>query len=294
MDFLISLAIVTDELSFLDIFLASAIVLLIYIFALSKQNVSILDPILYYLVSSYFATTMATLYWLVNLISDEDFYWICICTFLYYLGFVLTSGFSKEDRILLKDNPPKSYLFLILCFFVINQIVIYSFYGIPLFMSSRLTQFVDAGGWGVISRFSTVLIPYLLFCSFLVYQKIKINLLLILLVIVLVIFLSGSKAAILNVFWFYFIANKIIGSKKIKIKAIYFILTFILSLIVIAIQNDFNDFLSAFNQFGIRLLAFGDVYSYAYINNALKIIAHKDYMALVYPLLQPLRVISPD
>lgn len=248
MDFLVSLAIVIDELSALDIFLASAIVLLLYVFFLSRQSISILDPILYYSVSSYFATTMATLYWIANLISDEDFYWICICTFLYYLGFILTSSFPKGERVLLKDNPANDYLFLIIIIFVINQLVIYKFYGIPLFMTSRLTQFTDAGGWGIISRFGSVLMPYLLFCSFLVYKNKKTNLSLILLTIVFVIFLSGSKAAILNIFWFYFIANKVMGNEKIKIKAIYFILTFILSLIVIAIQNDFGDLQSAFNQ----------------------------------------------
>lgn len=296
MDFMTSLALVFEDLSVIYIGLIFFSVTIVYYLLLKGCVSSIFDPLFYYVVSSVFASFVAVAYWQVGLINDSDFYWIVFCTFCFYFGLRIVNSKSSMPNRTISTTPPRKFIMGLFFFLIINQFTIYSIFGIPLFMDSRLTQFSEAGGWGVISRLSSVLMPYILFCVFVLHEGKPKRIFFYGIVIALVVFmvLSGSKSAIVNVFWSSYVSGCLFGSIRKKISKIYFIFALFVSLLVLMFQNGSYEILPGIVQFGIRLLAYGDVYSYAYINNVIEDVAHKDYFALIYPLLQPLRIVSSD
>ncbi|WP_281718362.1 hypothetical protein [Pandoraea apista] len=298
MDFLGSIEKILNEVGWLEIALSFLIVFFAYRILLFNRNISIFDPLFYALVGSYFATTVGVLLWIAGLVHNGDFLWIWFCTATFYWGFI---SVAEPRTVVPVAPPPRFVIIVVFVLLVLNQLAVYGISGIPLFMDSRLSQFSEGGGVGIFSRIYSGFAPVVLFLIFLRYDNNwkRFSPVFMLTVISLILMLSGAKSALLSIFWARYIAHVMRAGTmpKLRISPITFVAVGVATLLILSIQyrGEYGEGLAGpLLQLGVRFLAYGDVYSYSYVNDILRQIAKPDSMAFFYPLLQPLRIISPD
>ena len=162
-------------------------------------------------------------------------------------------------------------------------------------MKSRLEAYTGSGGMGALSYFMDFSIYYILFYSFykLYYNKNKryiINILLVLIVDLL----SGSKGAVLNILFTYFVFYFFYCKNKPKINKKYypFLIAFPLIVITINLYTSEDEHGSLFVLI-YRIISYGDVYWEAYPDNLIDTIHYKSpIISFFSPFLGPLRIVD--
>ncbi len=165
---------------------------------------------------------------------------------------------------------------------VATTLATWSIAGIPLFRTSRLGAFVDSGGFGVLERLVDSSGAIALFaCAYLVFGNARVRSRLIyyafLAWYLASIVLSGSKSALLIfgqvVFAVAFLYTDLPRQKDSFWGGRYgkqlVVAATLFALLVLFVQPD-TDLLSALQALAFRLLSFGDIYIYAYPNDAVE------------------------
>ena len=279
------------------------IIIFIYVFVIyfclfRKYIFSLYDPAFFLcFVSSAFATSTVIFLYYFKQIDYIYFFNYCATLITFYLAFFIFAKkvptrnliakhkISKNNQFSTQINETYFTIFFIFTLFhILHQLYIYLTAGIPLFMESRLTITLSEGI--VTAFFSRIIglftIPAGLMCYYVIFfgkKWKKIYAFFYLFLLLFFSFLSGSKGAILNLFFtfsvFIFFTQNYnrTGIKILKSKIIFVLLLFIilLALLTISIQINQNLF-GAINHLILRFSAYGDGYVYAYPNdNILKV-----------------------
>lgn len=304
MPFLSSLTLSFGAIDAWIILLIYIIIFAIYYIALRKRISSIFDPLFYASASSALATAYMVILYTANLVDFRNFSWVISVTFLYYFGFLFGERFIASSSENEKPHlpPDKFVLISIFSLLLINQIFSYSIIGIPFLMESRLDQLKGGGGIGFISRvFDAILIP-LLFITFyrLRFKRIDILSILIIFSTSAFLMLTGSKSSLLIIFSTKFIADINLSTdsnKKFRFNllAIFLMISFALAAIFLQNQDEaIHNLIDGLTAFGVRALAYGDAYSYAYVGNVISEASVNNPLAIFQSFMQPLRMVSPD
>ena len=301
MDLLNSILIVFNSVNPILLLATFVGLAIFYITTLKSIVSSIFDPLFYAIFGSFFASWTAIALYLSDLISLQNIFWILIVTILFYFGVIIANKFCSHQN---KNNNvyvPRIAIILVFIFFAASQITVYSITGIPLFMESRLEQFVSGGGIGIFGRLVDILGSVLLFLTFLRYKNNDKDILFYtsIISVLVTLILSGSKGGFILIFWAAHLSGflsmqKSLSKSKLLLTMVSIGLIPLLVLMIQAKDLSSSGLINALTSFGFRLLAYGDVYSYAYVFDTYKSVQTIDYMALIYPLLQPIRLISPD
>lgn len=300
MDSNLALLSILEKIKIYEVLVIATAIFLIYRVGLSKFIPSIFDYTFYVALGSFFSTLYATGLFYSDLIKYIDYIWILVCTLMFYVGAVISCNLISEDefKASFQKKSIEKYAFLyFFALFLFIQIIVFAFSGVPLLMESRLSQFSSiGGGFGAFGRLLEVfrmLAIYFLFSYF--FNKKK-NFLFWMpfFVIVLSLVMSGSKSALLIIIWLAYITEILPSFKNVRIGFRLIVVGLLLSyLIFVDIVQSGGEFSlnSMIIRFLSRLVFYGDVYSYAYVNDVISVVRKQDFFAFFYPFLEPMRIV---
>lgn len=250
---------------------------------LAKRLVrNLFDPLLMVILADWFGFTLVTFIWMNNDSRAEHFYYYAASQAAFYAGFLFIRGLNKLNRQP-PIEPPFALVKWVLFFSTIVHLIAvaakWGLTGIPLFKVSRLGAFAESGGFGIIERLETGSFLILAFAAFTMWirfrSRARYTTLGILLWLLAYIALSGSKSALLGLMQIYFLLrylwaenppqSKFFGGQSGS-KAFIIAAMFSLTVLIIQSQGNFNE---ALLGLAIRLVSFGDIYIYAYIDDTL-------------------------
>jgi hypothetical protein len=294
------LLILEDNISlFLFVLLFNAV--LFYIIG-RKLVRSIIDPLSLALVFVVFANTIPPfLFFTGNIKSDNLIYFeifeIVFWSILYIFS-LRKKQFSKKNLV---NEYRIGYLMYFICFFIYLVLIVftYIYLGIPLFLPSRLSLFVNSG-LGSIERLLPFLQIYCLIFSFYLLNKSSLSKLtrifiyFVFLTFVVTAILSGSKSGMIPfftaIFGFYYIYKK-----QFKVNRRFYGLLVLssFSAIVVLVLSQELTFLEALSEFSFRFIGSGDVYWMGLPNSVYKDLKiDNSYTYLFSGILSPLRLID--
>lgn len=273
-----------------------------YYFLFRKVCFSMLDPIFISLVGSAFGASVVVFLFATSKISSFYFVNYLGTQFAFLAGFVFFNKFSPIVFVASKIGFEN--VFFLQCFFVVSfvifflsNIIVYATLGIPLFLKSRLDLTVDAGGYGIFTRFSEVsgAVAFYLFLHFSIVEKnvsglFKSSLFFYLLGHLVVTFLSGSKSSVwffaMNYFCFL-ILNKsnpkikdlMLKLRQYQLKIVLIGLIFAFCIILVTFDGDPS---TAFLFLAQRIVGYGDVYWHAYPNAYIENLPHDHFFIAVF------------
>lgn len=275
---------------------------IIYRLLFWKTVKSILDPIYFFVI---FTNSICTANIIFLAIYDE-IKWYYTLTYLFseaalLLGILL---FSRPQPVLPPQTPSTDFvrrlkfgILLTMVIAIAANLMIYVSRGIPLLLESR--NDASAGGFGVLLRLSQVATA--LFVLF-YYTKKKITglpnsktergLFLISIVFGL---LSGYKAFFLFYIFVYFFTTGKTESMPFRKKAIFAAGSIIMMLIMFSVVLETTEIGELFAALLTRLLASGDVYYMAFVNDTIDLLPPQGFFYQLFgSLLASFRVVSWD
>lgn len=283
-----------------------SVVLLIYFFLFRRRLHSLFDPMLYVLTLSAVSTAFLLLMGLHGAVSVEKVKFVVATLGLFYAGF-LTIDSSASRRNLTRPNagalrPVNSTTLAIL--FSANFVVLavsYIFFGVPLFLESRLAQFSNSGGFGLLGRlslgleFSTLVLGFIALLQGSSSRTWGKAILVQFLVSAL---LSGSKGSLITGLfaWYlsqvYFAGSWSPGSRLPRFMLRFLWLVLAAPLIVISIQSvdDTGGPTGVLQRLATRVAAEGDGYAYFLGNDLIDQIARHDWIAPLRQVLVAFRL----
>ena len=160
-----------------NIIYAMAILLPFYIFIAVKIKPHILEPMTYGLIGSYLAIMVPVFLYLSNQLSFINLTQICLSQILFY-GAFLWKYLREKPRDINKFNKQNTFrkvpqrLFLIIfILYMVPLIIKYIYWGVPMFLESRL-EITSYGGFITnIKRPLFVCGNALIFLSFVILKK---------------------------------------------------------------------------------------------------------------------------
>ena len=230
------------------------------------------------------------------------FYYFLLAEFLFWVGFVILAkkqiNFSSKKLIGEKYVANKLF-FIFFILFILNSVITYSLFGLPIFNESRISTYVGSGGLGILSRLNPFFSLYVLMYCYYQLDKNDSRFYKALSYFVFAVFaitgiLSGSRGSFLIFLYAYFGYNffykKEIPNVRTLIK--YFPFIFIGAITVLALTNGGN-LIDTFGELLIRLTSSGDCYYMAYPNEIIRDVhVGNSWTFLFSNLLAPARVID--
>lgn len=279
-------------------FLSLVIVLILYVPIIKNVTNSILDPLFYVLIAAIFANTLPLFLFLLQEISIQKFVYFALSESLFWLSFFFFKRTNVDFSEWHYDNEKGGFFIFLTAAILLcgSQIVTYAVAGIPIFMESRLETYSSGGGIGVFShiiKFSTI---YCVIYSFYLIAKRKRIFLSysVLFLVCVFLLLSGSKSAILEIFFCYYFYRTYYCCKKINLKknGKYIFLILFFPIVVLMITNG-GDFISATISLFNRFIAYGDVYWLGYPDDKIDAVEiSKPFTYLFSRILAPFRIID--
>jgi len=232
-----------------------------------------IDPLRLIIIFATFANAIPPFLYFTNTIDSEIFFHFLISESFLWGAFLL---FSRSDINFAKTaiiNENKIAFSMYILFFILYTILIgftYAYLGIPLFLPSRLSLFVDTG-LGSIERILPFLQLYCLIFSFYLLEVSKkksfIRLIVYFVFATFVVtgILSGSKSGLAPfltaAFGYYCFYKKetVFGLKYLK----YLVFAAVAGILVIILSSEVTA-LAATQEFFFRFIASGDVYWMGY------------------------------
>lgn len=290
-------------------------VCLFYYFLFRKVCFSMLDPIFISLVGSAFGASVVVFLFATSAISSFYFANYLATQFAFLAGFVFFNKFSPI--VFIKSKIKFDNVFFLQCFFVVSlvtfflsNIIVYATLGIPLFLKSRLDLTVDAGGYGIFTRFAELsgAVAFYLFLHFIIVEKnvsklFRFSLFFYLLGHIVVTFLSGSKSSVwffaMNYFCFLMlnknnsrVKDLILKLKQYQLKIVLVGLIFAFCIILITFDGEPAN---AFLFLAQRIVGYGDVYWHAYPNAYIEKLPHDHFFIAVFSsFLGFFRIVDPS
>ena len=311
-------------LYFIILFLSS----LVHWFLFRKYIIGILDPL--FLLVFGFVFNLSTLVF-VFFVTDGPGNTLHILLAMHvfcYAGFYVFAPKTIKIRSMLsgKSHDPKrpklNFCFFLLftgaLFFLFATCIEYSVAGIPLFRTSRQGVFSDTG-LGVVTRFEdigfifiSILIVRLILLQKLCNAKWKFVCMALLTLIFITSVLSGSKGAFVSfvsIGYLFYVINylhlhnrmpKLLTARNIVIAMLLVSSAIVAIIMHPASGNVFNDVTTSKSMLGIlgffyRLVNFGDIYVYSFVDDALNSIPSSGgLISLFSGILSTFRIVSPD
>lgn len=254
--------------------LSLLICILIYSIIINKIVRSIIDPVLWVMITAIFANSVPLFLFFIKEIDTKVIVYISVVE----LSFWLTYFFTRRKRIVFSQYKMKNsiitdniyILFFFIC--VLCHLLTYYKFGIPLLKESRLETYSSGGGWGILSYFQNFSVFYTSIYSFFLLKNRRMIIFarIVVVSILFFMFLSGSKAAILTLvhayfFYLYYYENRAFEFKKFRR---FIPLVILFPIIVIMKQSGGNIWESIFSVFS-RFVANGDVYWMSFPNNVI-------------------------
>lgn len=287
------------------LYIICLIVILILVITASKHVASSwLNPIKFNMITFGIGFSVVFFLFFTGNVSKKTFLYVVISNIIYWLIFILLfNNKSRTIKYTIKDetNYKKTLFIFFYIFHIILTLFSYSKFGIPIFNeNSRLATYEESGGYGLISRFSSIMNLYSIYYlidRFYVKKNTKSRICSILLFIPILIFgiLSGSRSSFLLIifaFWGYttFYLHKEAKLKDYKNLVYLFI---IISIMSFSISNSNRNISFAIYSFVERIIASGDLYweSLPY-ETWQKIKIEKPYEFTFMGILGPLRILD--
>jgi oligosaccharide repeat unit polymerase len=279
-----------------------AVSLKLVIDASNYVSSSWLNPIKFNMLTFGIGFSIVIFLFVTGNISNKTFYYVLASNIIYWLIFIIIFN-NKSHKIKYTINNENFYKKFIFIFFYSLYIALtifsYSKFGIPIFNeNSRLATYEKSGGYGLISRFSSILNLYSIY--YLIdrfYTKKKFNnklaTSLLFLPIILFGILSGSRSSFLLIifaFWGYstFYLHK---EAKLKNYKTLFYIFIAISITTFFLSNRNISF--AFYSFVERIIASGDLYWESLPNETWsKIKIEKPFEFIFMGILGPLRILD--
>lgn len=310
MSFFDLLQVLLEESSLAEALLVFVATAWLYWSLFGRRLRSLFDPLAYVLALSAMSSTFLVLSTLHGAISVEKFAFVAATLAGFYGGFLaVDSSARRRARVLRGVKMPvvrSSTLAVLFCANFLVLGVTYVFFGIPLLLESRLAQFSDSGGFGVLGRlgvglqFGTLVLATialrqseesargwakLVFIQFLVSAV-----------------LSGSKSSLLEGLFAWalstvFFTRSWSSTGKLPREMVAFLaLAMVTPLFVIAIQaaGDAGGLTGTVQSLAVRVAAEGDGYAYFLGNDLIDSTARPDWLAPLRQVLVAFRVAAPE
>ena len=280
-----------------------------------KHIYSIFDPLFFSSIMS--SCAYAVVFYL---------YYFDLITFNYFLSFLLTQagfvlGFLINKPIKLNkitfhacrsfrfSDSPVYFLYPLSVFlFVLSQLAVYYFSGLPLLMESRHETFSTGSGYGLFSRiiYVTSNISLSLATYRMIYLKENIFIrsfdYLVVLFYVLTAILSGSKGTMLIAIFIIFLTvlfarkmnlNPHVEKKANTILIGFLILAFPAAFLTLFMQSDVDDYMQLIMPFLLRFMHTGNIFYMTYPNNVIDHLDHNSnvFFVLFQDILGSLRLV---
>jgi hypothetical protein len=310
MSFYDALEILFGESSFYEAFALFASVVLIYYVTFKARLASILDPIAYVLAMSAVSVTFLLLLTFHGLVSLQKCVFVVLTLALFYFGFLMVDSSARESRQKRQIEfrlPRVSNMTLAILFWAnfVVLAIIYIFFGVPLFLESRLAQFTDSGGFGVLNRLATGLEFATLVVGFISIRhgrnsrKWAIAIIVQFMVSAL---LSGSKGSLLSGLFAWYLSHVYnskswFGRPNLPRSMVAFLWLVIVSpLLIISIQSagEADGAAGVVGRLATRIAAEGDGYAYFLVNDRIDAVAKHDAIAPLRQVLVALRVLPRE
>ena len=263
---------------------------------------SIIDPLSLALVFVVFANSIPPFLFFTNNIKLDNLLYFEFFEFVFW-GILYTFSLRKKgfsDRIIVSEYRIGIFIYF-LCFFIYVLLIsfTYVYLGIPLFLPSRLSLFVNSG-LGSIERLLPFLQLYCLTFSFYLLNKSNISKVLRLFIyfvfftFIITAILSGSKSGMVPFFYAIFGYFYIYKRQFTINRRIYGLLIIsALSGILVLVLSQNLTFFEALNEFSFRFIGSGDVYWMGLPNDVYKDLKFENsYSYLFSGILSPLRLIE--
>lgn len=285
-------------------------VLLVYFSLFRRRLHSLFDPLVFVLVLSVFSTTVLLLMGTHGAVSIEKLVFVLTTLGLFYGGFLamgssVTPSHSRHRRVTLAHPVSSTTLAVLFCANFSVLAVTYIFFGIPLLLESRLAQFSDSGGFGVLGRlaigldFSTLVLGFIALKQS---SRAKFWGRAIVLQFVVSALLSGSKGSLVTgLFAWYMSQVYITGSWSMRSKLPrsmigFLCLVLVAPLVVISVQSaaDSGGLGSVMQRLATRFAAEGDGYAYFFGDDLIDRVARPDWIAPLRQILVAFRLAAPE
>lgn len=282
-----------------DLYILSIIISsIIYGYIAKKIVRSILDPLLFAMISCIFANSIPIFLVFVKEISLSTFIYIALSEAIFWGAYFFFRArrieYSEFKYSLRKVEVMLFYASFCIC--VGCYLLTYALFGIPLFKVSRLETYQNANGLGILSYFQSFTQFYCIIYSYYLIHKKEKKLFSYSVLILILIFclLSGSKSAILifvscYFFYLYYYRNKRFNLKK-NLKYIIPLLIFPIAIITIQTGADFK---GALLSLTMRFVANGDCYWMSLPNGVIDNVEINDPLQYLFSrILAPLRLLN--
>ena len=310
MSFFEVLDLLFDESSIHEVLVLLVLACATYFLIFRHRLHSLFDPLFYVLALSAVSMVMVVLMTMHGAVSAEKLAFVAGTLGLFYTGFLAVDS-SVRRRLdtthLAGAVRPTSSRTLAILFFAnfFVLVVTYTFFGVPLFLESRLAQFSESGGFGVLGRLAVGLEFSTLVLGFIALRQRPESRRwgkAILIQFIVSAVLSGSKGSlIVGLFAWYLSQVYFSGSWTLSIRLprfmVYFLCLVLISpLIVIAIQSAGDDAGPAgvLQRLATRVAAEGDGYAYFLGNDLIDTIARHDWLAPMRQVLVAFRLVPPE
>jgi len=248
----------------------------IFYFLFRNKVRSITDPLLVSIISAVLADSIVVYLSISNLMPKQHTIFFLIGQTLFfaiYQYYIPSRSEIVVDEELV-ESEREDYLLFEICILIYLFCTLYSWYlnGVPIFNSSRFEINIDnsSGILGLLSKISNAVLLYLVIYSFHITNSEQyIKGYVYLLIISLLCLLGGSKGFILTIVSGYFFYYCFYINKFPKIQFKYIAIIIATPLLAISIAGIAGENSSALLVYLYRLLAYGDIYWYAYPDDAI-------------------------
>ncbi|WP_377157434.1 hypothetical protein ACFJIX_02195 [Roseateles sp. UC29_93] len=272
-----------------------------------RLAVNIFDPLFLVILADWFGFTLVSFMWINSDIRVEHFQYYVASQAALYAALLYVKRMNAGLRAPAFD-PPYALVNWVVFFSLLVHLsataVKWGLTGIPLFNASRLGAFAGSGGLGIIERFETGAFFLLTFSGLLLWTKFRARATWTTLGVVawLLVYIafSGSKGALLSILQVYFVVRVLVSDRSqasflgSRLGGIAFVTAAVFSFAVLAVQSQ-GDFEQVLVNLAFRLVSFGDIYIYAYVDDTMRYInGDNPVIGLFGGALSTFRVIPGD
>ena len=311
MDFFQALDVMFEDLNFLYFIVSVTFSVLVYILVFKSYVVSFLDPLTYVLAFSSVALALLLILYNLNIVGLSKVVWTIGVLILFYGAFLIGESVWGWRRVRLINHRPhvqrldSGFMMMLFGVNLLLWIITYAFFGVPLFLESRLEQFSGGGGVGLIYRLTSGLEFITLMMAMMGVRRggsVRFWALWLLGLAMVTSLLSGSKSALMNFVFAYYLSEvyaqrrfdvviNITKRQKLMISAVL-----VSPVLVLGVKSaaGLGPEMGVLAMLVTRIIAEGDGFVYFYGGDLIDDIARFDWFALFRPFLTTLRIVPVE
>lgn len=260
-----------------------------------KHYLSIWDPLTISVLASIAGFSVVQLLYIKKEIESYYYVHYLLTQIAFWIGFLWLNK-RIQMKIVLHDSKVKYRYFriyiLLICFFLLLNIINYITTGIPIFAEYRLGAVAIGGGFGIITRsLSVIQIFVVYFTYYYLFSKNKFVKRIAsssLMLILLVSFFSGGKSAFLNLLttlFLFFVLNRNLYERQLvflKRYSLFFFAGCVLAALAVIIIQTQGSVQNAFSLLLFRIVSYGDTYYMAYPNANIESLTSEGWFHFIF------------